>query len=436
MHCWHGGKKVVPNYGNRVGSGDIVQVTLNLDEGTLSFSKEGETYGTAFTNLPRFGAVYYPAFSLFNTGDTLELISSPEASAKARKHPGPREAKEEAPATESIPFGMAPKVAQLEAMGYPKSWCVKALTRNQGNIEAAAEYILLNSAQLESEQKVSSLTTMCCTCRFQGWLGISIRATQAEEAQKRRSKEEEVKKKEEAFFMELVAGSLSPGTGREGEGGTSSGGGGGGGGGGSGGGAEEKKAAAEAGGGGGGGGSAVAPAYGPPSTVVKGKTATNLWGWHITVLPDLSSDQLQQLAKQEGTKKRLAAFQQECGAFSAAQDRDLIQYADTLCQRIGEDPLTLNPDALMPGSGKKDSIPPSLRDIPPRSLRLRFLLLRNFNRRLADVLPLIDLAAPDSLSQLAARVRAARDIIFPSIKRGMWNKVHWALECLAAKLAI
>ncbi|XP_040102863.1 E3 ubiquitin-protein ligase RNF123 isoform X2 [Oryx dammah] len=53
------------NYGKAWASGDIVSCLIDLDEGTLSFSLNGVSLGTAFENLSRgLGMAYFPAISL------------------------------------------------------------------------------------------------------------------------------------------------------------------------------------------------------------------------------------------------------------------------------------------------------------------------------------------------------------------------------------
>ncbi|XP_020771706.2 E3 ubiquitin-protein ligase RNF123 isoform X2 [Odocoileus virginianus] len=53
------------NYGKAWAAGDIVSCLIDLDEGTLSFSLNGVSLGTAFENLSRgLGMAYFPAISL------------------------------------------------------------------------------------------------------------------------------------------------------------------------------------------------------------------------------------------------------------------------------------------------------------------------------------------------------------------------------------
>ena len=59
-------------YGERFGQGDVIGVTLDMDEGTLSFDKNGEKLGVAITNLV---GVIYPAVAFYNRGQQVRILS-------------------------------------------------------------------------------------------------------------------------------------------------------------------------------------------------------------------------------------------------------------------------------------------------------------------------------------------------------------------------
>lgn len=63
----------VKAYGERFGQGDTIGVTLNMDRGTLSFSKNGHDLGVAFEGL--VGGLY-PAVAFYNQGQRLSLVPS------------------------------------------------------------------------------------------------------------------------------------------------------------------------------------------------------------------------------------------------------------------------------------------------------------------------------------------------------------------------
>lgn len=63
----------VKAYGERFGQGDTVGVTLNMNRGTLSFSKNGQDLGVAFEGLV---GNMYPAVAFYNQGQRLSLVQS------------------------------------------------------------------------------------------------------------------------------------------------------------------------------------------------------------------------------------------------------------------------------------------------------------------------------------------------------------------------
>ncbi|TMS01404.1 E3 ubiquitin-protein ligase RNF123 [Larimichthys crocea] len=53
------------NYGKSWAAGDIVSCLIDLDEGTITFCLNGQSLGTAFTNIKMGpGVAYFPAISL------------------------------------------------------------------------------------------------------------------------------------------------------------------------------------------------------------------------------------------------------------------------------------------------------------------------------------------------------------------------------------
>lgn len=60
------------NYGQKMQEKDVIGVTLDMDDGTLSFSRNGEDLGIAFSS-ELLGRVLYPAVSLYDPGDRVRF---------------------------------------------------------------------------------------------------------------------------------------------------------------------------------------------------------------------------------------------------------------------------------------------------------------------------------------------------------------------------
>jgi hypothetical protein len=69
-YTYHDGKSD-SRYGQKMVTGDVISVTLDMDEGTLSFSRNGEDLGVAFRGLS--GREVYPAISLYDAGDRVRV---------------------------------------------------------------------------------------------------------------------------------------------------------------------------------------------------------------------------------------------------------------------------------------------------------------------------------------------------------------------------
>jgi len=58
------------SYGQSYRTGDVMTLYLDMDAHTLSYAKNGQHLGVAFTDLPD---QLYPAFSLYTKNDQLQL---------------------------------------------------------------------------------------------------------------------------------------------------------------------------------------------------------------------------------------------------------------------------------------------------------------------------------------------------------------------------
>merc|ERR1712054_675739 len=75
---WHN-KGKVRSYGELFKEGDVVEARLDMDAGTLAFSRNGRDLGIAVDGL--VGQVF-PAFSMYNKDDQLSLVLAESMSAK------------------------------------------------------------------------------------------------------------------------------------------------------------------------------------------------------------------------------------------------------------------------------------------------------------------------------------------------------------------
>lgn len=152
------------------------------------------------------------------------------------------------------------------------------------------------------------------------------------------------------------------------------------------------------------------------------------WGFRILVSPCYSRATARELALEEGTAKKLKSLNEMVASFTLSQDVALIKMANELCAKDGADPLALSPAMLFPLDHIKwaeleNKLPAELIGVGQVRLGLRFVILRNFNRRLAKSLPLIDLSQSDEESRLAAKIRSLRSIVFTQVKRTLFERV-------------
>ena len=93
-----------------------------------------------------------------------------------------------------------------------------------------------------------------------------------------------------------------------------------------------------------------------------------------------------------------------------------------MCERLGKDPVSLSPEDVSP-TPEELLRHPELALVPLQDMQLRFLVLRNFNRRLMDLLPLVDLSRPDRDQGLAYLIRQLRGLMLKHLKLQLFQKV-------------
>lgn len=158
---------------------------------------------------------------------------------------------------------------------------------------------------------------------------------------------------------------------------------------------------------------------------------------------------------------RIEEVHAQSSRWTLRADEELIAYVNSLCARMDREALHLNPEELNPTSEELLHYPSlegrKLHDVQVRAIRrcdggggvggchasgggsshgrplatpalpccaqMRFLLLRNFNGRLQEVLPLIDLDREKQDAYLATLVRKLRALVLLSVKKVVWKRV-------------
>ena len=101
-------------YGERFGQGDVIGVTLDMDEGTLSFDKNGEDLGVAITNL---------------NGDTISWASAGSSGFKGARKSTPFAAQTaaEKAALEALNTGMKNVEVLVKGQGSGRETAIRAI---------------------------------------------------------------------------------------------------------------------------------------------------------------------------------------------------------------------------------------------------------------------------------------------------------------------
>jgi len=72
-YVFHGGGS--KQYGQKLKQGDIITVELDIDSGTVSFAKNGSSFGIAYSSGLE-GLELFPAVSLYDIGDCVSILDS------------------------------------------------------------------------------------------------------------------------------------------------------------------------------------------------------------------------------------------------------------------------------------------------------------------------------------------------------------------------
>ncbi|KAH9256310.1 hypothetical protein BASA81_005531 [Batrachochytrium salamandrivorans] len=139
------------------------------------------------------------------------------------------------------------------------------------------------------------------------------------------------------------------------------------------------------------------------------------WGFKIIVTPCYSHRTAKLLVGDGPTQNRLDLLVEQVSVFTHQQDVALVQLVSEYCAKEGLDPLGVSPATILQNPKVKSLLPHS-----PTQIGLRFVVLRNFNRRLLNLLPLIDLSSPTS--KLACKLNNLRAVVFTQVKRQLLER--------------
>ena len=248
----------------------------------------------------------------------------------------------------------------LAQLGYRMSWCLRALAATNDDLQLAAEFIIGNTEQLEAEDREEALL-------------------QAHRAQQETHAEEDKWMKSVAEQLGFVpAPPPRP-----------------------------------------------APASTPPSVssstspAAAGKAGRE-WGWAMTVTPMYTRGRAVALLRESAeTRAHLDAVLRLVGSATRRHDEAVVEATNAVSARRGADPLTLAPTDVFPDD---DAATGGVPGLDPVACRLRYLMLRNANRRLSHVLPLLDLSQDDSPG-LDKTLRRLRRLVFTAVKRAELESV-------------
>lgn len=172
----------------------------------------------------------------------------------------------------------------------------------------------------------------------------------------------------------------------------------------------------------------------------------NEWGFLFTVSPIYSLKTTKALARLPDNKKKLSFLLDYMDRVKAITNETIVDCVNTHCSNVGTDPLLLSPadlpDTLL-GLLVNDL------DKYRHALSLKFLLVRNFNRRVSGLLPIIDFSSLLSLEAgeevpiahnshngnvLALQFLKYKKEIFTQVKRNFLDAVLSETHCGNAAL--
>ena len=139
-------------------TGDKVKLTVNFNTRTLSVTINDQFMGVAFKNLPGKGTMLMPGVSLFDTGDSVSLLSAKLCATEYTRSPldieyvSTESSKEESVQwLKTVPKPRRDLAETVSALGYDIHMCVLALEATHDNPEEAVEYICAHENELKHQ---------------------------------------------------------------------------------------------------------------------------------------------------------------------------------------------------------------------------------------------------------------------------------------------
>lgn len=132
---------------------------------------------------------------------------------------------------------------------------------------------------------------------------------------------------------------------------------------------------------------------------------------------DIASTQLFQ--PPSVTKKELDSI---TPTWSLAMDEQLVEMMTGICEETGQDIHEVNLNSSLPLEDLRKRFPLIAGVVLPL-LQFRFTVLRLFNIKLREVLPLIDFSQAHLPWSLAQTLMKLKGLFFPSSKLPLWNGI-------------
>ena len=464
--------------------GDVIRVDLDLDSGTLSFSRNGVNLGVAFDDFVMDEPEnFFPGFSFFDPGDKITILSGSMPVAKvdnvvsnsdkfARGDIDNRLLR-----TESGSLALDSSVAseqnldkleRLIQLGFPRSACVQALHNYEFNMPLATEFLMNNAEKFRSEERDRQMrkerlqaeqkahqtaswivqTMLDMEAAMKQTAADSAKARAAASAATKLSREQskaaeataavirtsssgyigdrrnvlttveddddddddagadsssyEDSATEDFDLVDPSKADAPSGSNSEDDDDFSD--------------TAEFDVGTEDGDSGSEGGE-----FDDESSSLDDDEFERYWGFKLLVVPmELSGSAMVGVVAKD--QKRLVKLRLLAAKWTLAADEQLVEFFCEWARNTGVDPLNVVPSDVkqtdIKACGPRFA---KLAAFPQREIQLRVLFLQAFNRRVRQLLPLIDLSCDSDDSTLAANVRVLRGLIFSPVKESIWQ---------------